>query len=142
VDLVELDPDDPRFVNDALPVLCELRPDLSAAAATAIYDEGYPQGLRFSAVYVDGACRAVAGWRLVANTSATRKLYVDDLVTTETWRSRGIGAFLLAALTEKAAGAGCTVIDLDSGRQRTAAHRFYQDRGMTQTAFHFTRRLD
>jgi GNAT superfamily N-acetyltransferase len=142
VDLVELDPGDPRFVHDALPVLRELRPALTEATATAIYDEGYPQGLRFSAVYVDGGCRAVAGWRIVANTSATRKLYVDDLVTTDTWRSRGVGAFLLTALAEKATRAGCRVIDLDSGRQRTAAHRFYEDQGMTKTAFHFARRLN
>lgn len=140
--LVELDPGDPRLTDEVLPVLQELRPHLTAESFHAIYDEGHPQGLRFTAAYVDGRCVAVAGWRLVATTACMRKLYVDDLVTTATRRSQGAGRTLLTELTSRARAAGCTAIDLDSNTERKDAHRFYMREGLTIAAFHFARLLD
>jgi GNAT superfamily N-acetyltransferase len=139
--LADLDPGDPRLEADVLPVLLELRPHLTAASFAAAYEQGYPQGLRFTAAYLDGRCLGVAGWRIVANTSALLKLYVDDLVTTESARSQGVGRELLAELAERARAAGCVVLDLDSGVQRADAHRFYMREGLTISSFHFTRTL-
>jgi GNAT superfamily N-acetyltransferase len=142
ITVVDLDPDDPRFLLDALPVLRELRPHLTEQSATAVYNEGYGQGLRFTAAYLDDRCVGVAGWRIVATMVATRKLYVDDLVTTEESRSRGVGRRLLATLATRAREAGCSVLDLDSGLQRADAHRFYDREGFDRTSYHFARRLD
>jgi GNAT superfamily N-acetyltransferase len=142
VHVVDLAPDDPRLGQDVLPVLLELRPGLSEDGFRAIYDEGYPQGLRYLAAYEDARCVGVAGWRLVATTTATRKLYVDDLVTHAPERSRGVGALLLAALVERAESAGCTILDLDSGVQRADAHRFYMRAGLTINAFHFVKTIE
>ncbi|MFC4556496.1 GNAT family N-acetyltransferase [Georgenia faecalis] len=64
---------------------------------------------------------AVAGWRVIASTSAIRKLYVDDLATAAAERSRGHGAALLAALAERGRELGCDAVELDSGVQRHAA---------------------
>lgn len=141
MDLVDLDPGDLRLAADVFPVLHELRPHLTVESFAAVYAEGHPQGLRFTALYDDGRCVAVAGWRVVATTSVLRKLYVDDLVTTATARSRGHGRTLLAALTDRARQAGCRAIDLDSGVQRTDAHRFYEREQMALTSYHFARRL-
>jgi GNAT superfamily N-acetyltransferase len=142
MELVELAPGDPRFEADALPVLRELRPHLTASSSAAVYEEGFRQGLRYSAVYLDGRCVGVAGWRIVAAMVAIRKLYVDDLVTTESCRGRGVGSFLLAALVERAKQSGCAVLDLDSGLQRLDAHRFYEREGFERTSFHFGRLVD
>jgi GNAT superfamily N-acetyltransferase len=141
MDLVDLEPGDGRLATDVFPVLHELRPHLTLESFAAVYAEGHPQGLRFSALYEDGRCVAVAGWRVVATTSVLRKLYVDDLVTTSSARSRGHGRRLLAVLTERARQAGCRAIDLDSGVQRTDAHRFYEREQMVRTSHHFARRL-
>jgi GNAT superfamily N-acetyltransferase len=138
---VDLDPGDPRLASDVLPVLCELRPHLTAASFAAIYAEGHPQGLRFTAVYEQDRCVAVAGWRILATTVAGRKLYVDDLVTTSSMRSRGAGGALLTELTSRAREAGCTALDLDSNVQRHDAHRFYFRERMPITAYHFVRPL-
>ena len=89
-ELVDLEPGDPRLVDDMLPVLRELRTHLDAANLTAIYAEGHPQGLRFLVAYDGDRCVGVAGWRILALTFAVRKLYVDDLVTAAGGRSRGI----------------------------------------------------
>lgn len=139
--VVDFEPGDSRLETDVLPVLRELRPHLTPESLATVYERGHPQGLRFSAVYSDGQCVGVAGWRIVATTNALLKLYIDDLVTTETARSRGVGRELLAALTERARAAGCHVLDLDSGVHRSDAHRFYMREGLTISSFHFVRSL-
>ncbi|MFN2545275.1 MAG: GNAT family N-acetyltransferase [Actinomycetota bacterium] len=136
--IVDLEPGDPRLERDLLPVLLELRPHLTPASFSQVYAEGHPQGLRFTAAYDGDACVGVAGWRIVATTFALRKLSVDDLVTTSTFRSRGVGKALLDDLTRRAREAGCAWFDLDSGVQRADAHRFYRREGMEHAAHHFT----
>jgi GNAT superfamily N-acetyltransferase len=139
VHLVDVEPVDPRLLADLLPVLLELRPHLTAESLTAIYAEGHRQGLRFLAAYDGERCVGVAGWRLVATTNSGRKLYVDDLVTTESARSRGVGHALLTELGRRAAAADCTVLDLDSGVHRSDAHRFYYRERMRIASYHFVR---
>jgi GNAT superfamily N-acetyltransferase len=141
-ELVDLEPGDPRLVEDMLPVLVELRPHLDADSLTAVYAEGHPQGLRFLVAYDGDRCVGVAGWRIVALTFAIRKLYVDDLVTTSVGRSKGVGHALLAELETRGRAAGCTVLDLDSGVQRQHAHRFYFRERMHISSHHFTKVLD
>jgi GNAT superfamily N-acetyltransferase len=140
LELVDLEPGDGRL-GQALDVLRELRPHLTAASFAAVYAEGHPQGLRFTAVYDGGRCVGVAGWRIVATTANLRKLYVDDLVTTAASRSTGVGRALLGALAQRAEAAGCGALDLDSGIHRADAHRFYMREGLTISSFHFARGL-
>jgi GNAT superfamily N-acetyltransferase len=131
---------DARWAS-ALPVLQELRPHLTEQLLEQVLREGAQQGLRFTAVFAGERCVAVAGWRLVANTSAIRKLYVDDLSTAASERSRGYGRMLLNELRERAVAAGCHSLELDSGVQRFDAHRFYLRERMNITAHHFDLRL-
>src|SRR5687767_11114792 len=138
VKLIDIGLDDPRLADEVLPVLRELRPDLTAQSFHDIYAEGYPQGYRFTAAFDDeGRCVGLAGWRIIATTVAGRKLYIDDLVTTESARGLGVGKALLGQLTERARAAGCTILDLDSGTFRKEAHRFYMRERLTISAFHF-----
>ena len=139
--LVDVEPHDERLVSDVLPVLQELRPHLTTDSIAGIYAEGHPQGLRFLAAYAGTRCVGVAGWRFVTWTFSGRKLYVDDLVTTTSARSTGVGKALLDELVARAREAGCTLIDLDSGVQRGDAHRFYFREGMHISSYHFTRVL-
>ncbi len=93
-------------------------------------------------IAVDGMkVLGIAVFRIMENTHAGRKLYVDDLVTDETQRSKGVGKLLLDGLTEEARRCGCQTIDLDSGTQRTDAHRFYFRERMVVKVFGFTKPL-
>jgi GNAT superfamily N-acetyltransferase len=139
--LVDLEPGDSRLDHDVLPLLRELRPHLTAANFAAVYQEGYPQGLRCLAAFADDRCVGVAVWRVMATTTAIRKLYVDDLVTLSSKRSQGVGARLLAELLDRARMTGCRILDLDSGVQRGDAHRFYVREGLTIRSFHFVRQV-
>lgn len=140
--LHDLDPRDPRLERDALAVLHELRPHLSSQDLADVYENGFPQGLRFLTAYSGTECVGVASWRLVNDTFAIKRLYVEDLVTTSSWRRQGVGRLLLAEMTRRAQALGCQLLDLDSGVQLTDAHRFYMREGLAITAFHFTQRLN
>lgn len=141
MDIIDLEPGDPRLGTEVLPVLRELRPHLTEELFHDVYAEGHGQGLRFTAAYADGRCAGVAGWRIVVNTSNLRMLYVDDLVVSDVTRSAGVGHELLAHLEGRARQAGCEWLDLDSGTHRTDAHRFYLRERMDIVAFHFAKRL-
>jgi len=137
----DIGPDDPRLAADILPVLRELRSQLTPESLRVIYAEGHPQGLRFTGAYVDGVCLGVAGWRIVATTFCARKLTIDDLVVGTGARSQGVGRALLAELEQRARSANCNMLDLDSAMHRTEAHRFYMRERMSILAFHFVTAL-
>ncbi len=140
--IIDFEPGDSRLTADLLPVLLELRPHLTGELFLRIAAEGHGQGLRFTAAYgADGVCVGAAGWRIVANTSMVRMLYVDDLVTAAAARSTGVGHALLAHLEQHARAAGCTALTLESGTQRADAHRFYFRERMAVTAFSFEKPL-
>ncbi|WP_406382193.1 GNAT family N-acetyltransferase [Streptomyces sp. NBC_01618] len=141
--ILDLEPGDARLAADLLPVLRELRPHLTEDLFREVCEKGHPQGLRFSAAYDDeGACVGAAGWRVVHNTSRIRMLYVDDLVTAEGSRSTGVGRRLLRHIEGRASAAGCLHLNLDSGTQRTDAHRFYMRERLSIGAFNFDKALD
>jgi hypothetical protein len=98
-------------------------------------------GGRMRVAVVDGAVAGVAVYRVYPNTHSGVHMYVDDLVTDDAQRSRGVGAALLRSLESTARDVGCSELHLDSGTQRQRAHEFYFREGMKITSFHFAKRL-
>ena len=141
MEIHDLPAGDPRW-DQALPVLQQLRTRLGRDDLAAVLGALEGERPHFFGAFEGQSCVGVCGWRLITNTSAGRKLYVDDLVTDDSARSRGIGSALLAHAEEIAVRHGCVLIDLDSGVQRHAAHRFYLRERMDIVAFHFARRID
>lgn len=88
-----------------------------------------------------GQPACVAGYRLLDNLAWGRFVYVDDLVTDETARSRGHGEAMLEWLIDYARRQDCDELHLDSGVQRFGAHRFYLNHRMDITAHHFALKL-
>ncbi len=119
------------------PVIRELRPHLADEAAfiEQVRRQG-AHGYRVAAVEQGGEVVAVAGWRITECLSSGRFVYVDDLVTRASERSRGHGSALLEWLVEQARLAGCKQFQLDSGVQRYGAHRFYLTHRMDITCHH------
>ena len=85
--------------------------------------------------------RGVAVYRVGENTFEGLHLYVDDLVTDENLRSRGVGRALMEHLQGLARAADCEAFTLDSGTQRQQAHNFYFREGMVVSSFHFRKPL-
>src|SRR6185436_20593510 len=107
-------------------VMRQLRPQIPEAdylstVRRMMQTEGYLQ----AAVFDGDAVVAVAGYRFMEMLFSGRTLYVDDLNTDETRRSRGHGKLLMNWLKREAKDRQCVQLQLDSGVQREQTHRFY-----------------
>jgi GNAT superfamily N-acetyltransferase len=125
------------------PVMRELRPLFQEPAqfierVLRQQKEGYRLGFLES----EGEVRAVAGYRFLESLFSGKFLYVDDLVTRDTDRSRGFGGQLLDWLIEQAREQGCENLELDSGVQRFDAHRFYFSKRMNISSYHFRIKIE
>lgn len=120
------------------PVMAQLRPHLVEAEFVTRVRRMHPEGFHLARLEEDDAVRAVAGYRFHEKLFSGRTLYVDDLVSDTTRRSKGHGARLLAWLTSEARSHECDLLELDSGVQRFDAHRFYFRERMKISSYHFT----
>ncbi|HEY1583397.1 MAG TPA: GNAT family N-acetyltransferase [Chthoniobacterales bacterium] len=98
-------------------------------------------GFRIAFVEDEAGVRAVAGFRVLESLYAGRFCYVDDLVTDNAGRSLGYGGALFDWLVATARAEGCGRLELDSGVQRFAAHRFYLTKRMQISSHHFSLEL-
>ena len=123
-------------------VMHQLRPHLVEADFVARVRRMQREGFHLALLEDSGSVRAVAGYRYYDKLFSGRNLYVDDLVTDGTQRSRGHGRTLLAWLADQARAHNCTQLELDSGVQRADAHRFYFRERMHISAYHFVTQLN
>jgi GNAT superfamily N-acetyltransferase len=127
----------------AYPVMNELRTHLMTVddyeqQLGAMRRDGY----RLFAVVEDDRYVALAGVAIRTNFYYGRFLYVYDLITSDTERSKGHGKALLDHLEELARADGCQTIALSSGVQRADAHRFYEDKmGYERVSYVFKKEL-
>jgi GNAT superfamily N-acetyltransferase len=127
--------------------LLELRSHHGSADALVrqIDERQRPAGYRLIGAFETGEeeAGAVAGFRINEFLAWGRHLYVDDLVTAEGHRGRGLADRLFGWLEHEARHCGCTQFHLDSGvgEDREEAHRFYFRHGLRIAAYHFAREL-
>jgi GNAT superfamily N-acetyltransferase len=95
------------------------------------------EGARMALAVEPDVVVGLAVYRWYENTFDGIKFYVDDLVTDETRRSMGVGHALIEHLEGVARNLGANGIMLDSGTQRTQAHKFYFREGFVIPAFNF-----
>lgn len=131
---------EPAWLGRAEAVHRELRPQLPPDYAAKM-ERVFADGGRMIVAASGDEVMGVAVWRCYENTFVGRFLYVDDLVTRQSDRSRGVGKALLGLCEEKARALGCAALELDSGTQRTQAHKFYFREGLVVTSFKFDKAL-
>jgi GNAT superfamily N-acetyltransferase len=120
------------------PVMAELRPHLDEKTFIAqVRRQQREAGFQLACLSENGVVLSVAGFRITEFLAWGKTLYVDDLVTASSMRSRGCGQKLFAWLIARARAAGCAQFHLDSGVQRFGAHRFYLGQRMDITCHHF-----
>jgi GNAT superfamily N-acetyltransferase len=133
----------PEQTASTWPVMRQLRPHLDLEQyLTMVARMRRAEGFRLAAANVDGKIGAVAGYRFMEMLYCGKILFVDDLVTDEAMRSRGLGKALLDWLRREASSSGCAQLHLDSGFQRVDAHRFYERESVKKIAFHFAVKVD
>ena len=129
-------------IKSCFPVLSQLRTDLSEEDFL-IQAKRQINGGRYSLSYLlaEGQIVAVAGFWISECLAWGKFLYVDDLVTGESYRNAGHGEALLDWLIGQARDNDCAQLHLDSGVQRFAAHRFYLRQRMSITSHHFALKI-
>lgn len=119
-------------------VMRELRSDINQSDFIQRIQRQQRSGYQLGFIQDAEGVVAVAGYRFGESLAWGRYVYVDDLVTSSSHRSKGYGQQLLQEIRMIAKSAGCEQLHLDSGLQRTDAHRFYEREGMNAVAMHFT----
>ena len=117
----------------------QLRPHLPAdytAKMARVLDSA-----RMALVVEKETVLGLAVYRWHENTFDGMKFYIDDLVTDDARRSEGVGHALITHLAEVAKKLGAGGLVLDSGTQRTQAHKFYFREGFVIPAFNFKKSL-
>lgn len=130
-------------LKSCFPIMQGLRPHLTSPEEFIQRVGRQRQQYSYQLAYLEdeGQIKAVAGFRISECLSAGKFLYVDDLTTAETERSKGYGEQLIQWLIDHARQHNCESFQLDSGVQRFAAHRFYFRQRLEITSYHFSRKL-
>ena len=128
-------------IQNCFDVMSELRTHLIREDFLATIRHMESEGYRLAYIEDDERVVAVAGYRIYTNLFLGKNLYVDDLVTSASVRSKGYGKQLLDWLRDKARDTGCRSFHLDSGTARGQAHKFYFDQGFTISSYHFNEQL-
>lgn len=131
----------PEGFRSAFSLLKELRSELDLKKATAQLKEMVGSGYRMVAFVQDGEMIALAGFVISANFALGKKMYIEDLVTTASWRSKHVGRQVLKHLEALAVSEGCRAVHLDSGVQRHASHKFLLNNNYQILAHHFVKWL-
>jgi GNAT superfamily N-acetyltransferase len=120
----------------------QLRPHLAEDDyLTLIRRLQHNHGYQLAAIIENGQAKSAAGYRVTESLAWGKYLYVDDLITDADSRANGYAKLLMDWLEAEAAKNDCLQLHLDSGVQRHDAHRFYLNKKMNITGYHFQKNI-
>ncbi|EKN64336.1 GNAT family N-acetyltransferase [Schinkia azotoformans] len=116
-------------ILQAFPVMKQLRTHLNEATYLTLVNEAQEkEDYRMFALYDNGEIVAVVGFQPMITLYYGKYIWICDLVTDSTTRSKGYGEKLLSHVHEWAKANHYEAVALSSGLQRTDAHRFYEEK--------------
>jgi GNAT superfamily N-acetyltransferase len=134
---------DKNDLERCYPVMKELRPHLSYEDYISIYEESKAaDGYQIVAIEQDDKILAVMGYRFLSDYVRDKHVYVDDLVSTESSRSQGLGAELLEFAEDIARKNNCKSLRLCTGIENERGIKFYDRNGWTKRAYAFSKKLN
>jgi ribosomal protein S18 acetylase RimI-like enzyme len=124
------------------PVLKELRPHLSFEDYLKIYDQAHlSNGYEIVAIQQNDRVLAVMGYRILSDFVRGKHIYIDDLVSSESARSKGLGAELLKYAETVAKNIECESLRLCAVFDNERGIKFYEKNGWTKRSYAFTKKL-
>ncbi|MFA6162157.1 MAG: GNAT family N-acetyltransferase [Methylobacter sp.] len=128
-------------IADYFQVMKQPRTELAEAAFVPLVRELMTYGYQLAYLRDETQVVCVAGFKISKNLFFGKHLFVEDLSTLESERSKDYGKQTMAWLRNLATTVGCSAIHLDSGVQRHRAHKFYLNQNMNIASYHFVERL-
>ncbi len=133
---------DKNDLERCYPVMKELRTALSFNDYMEIYEQAHKSdGYEIVGVESDGKITAVMGYRILHDYVHGKHLYIDDLVSTESQRSKGLGAQLLAYAENLAKELGCKGLRLCTGIENELGKKFYERHNWKLRAVAYKKKL-
>ena len=124
------------------PVIKELRPHLSFEDYVRIYEQAHKHDAYQLVAIEDGKnILAVMGYRFLWDFVRGKHLYIDDLVSTERFRSQGLGAVLLKYAESIASQSDCKALRLSAVFENTHALRFYDRNGWSKRTYGLVKKV-
>ena len=113
------------------PVMNALRTELLFQDYLSIYEQARAANCYtlVGAFVDDDQCVGLMGYRILHDYVHGKHIYVDDLVTVESFRSKGIGSQLLAFAEQEARRLACSNLRLSTGIANTGGKKFYEREG-------------
>ncbi|CRK80353.1 GNAT family N-acetyltransferase [Neobacillus massiliamazoniensis] len=111
---------------EAFPVMNELRTHLNESTYLEILHSMREEGYKLFALYHNEQVVAVTGVAIRTNFYYGKHVFVYELVTQSSQRSKGYGEKLLSYIHQYAIHNGCGIVNLESALFRSDAHRFYE----------------
>lgn len=128
--------------KEAFLVMKQLRTDLDEEKYLLLIKEMYKEGYKMFALLEKEKVVAVTGVIQLTNLYYGKHIWVYDLITDESNRSKGYGEKLLSYVQTWGKEIGCGIVALSSGLLRTDAHRFYENKmGYTKSSYVFRRQV-
>jgi GNAT superfamily N-acetyltransferase len=112
----------------AFPLLSQLRTELQLNEYLELLNKMIGEGYRLFALYEGNQIKSLIGLSIRTNFYNKSHLYIHDLVSDTIERSKGYGQQLLQYIHQWAKDQGLEYVALESGLQRTEAHRFYEEK--------------
>ena len=125
-------------------VMRQLRPHLNEEKfAELVTEMMFVGGYKLFALYDDAVLVSLVGFAKQTNLYYGKHLWVYDLVTDASRRSRGYGRILMKFVFGWAKENACECVALSSGVVREAAHRFYEKKfGMEKSSYVFKKVIE
>lgn len=130
-----------REIADCFYVMQQLRTNLIEVDFVLLVRELMAEGYQLAYLRPEAQVVCVAGFKISKNLFFGKHLYIEDLVTLESERSKNYGGQMIAWLRKLAINDGCSAFHLDSGVQRHRAHKFYLNHNMDIVCYHFAEKL-
>jgi len=123
-------------------VLSQLRVELSYKEFEDLVYEMRDREYKMFGLFEGEELVTYAGGSIQTNLYHKRHLFLDELVTYDSVRSRGYGDAMLEYLSNYAKMAGCERVVLTSGLAKEEAHKFYEKKGFTKASFIFVKEIN
>ncbi|GAB3808982.1 GNAT family N-acetyltransferase [Virgibacillus kimchii] len=133
-----------KEIRTAFSIMKQLRTHLDVNTYLHLVKEAQDKdSYKMFALFDDGEMVAVTGFKPMITLYYGKFVWVADLVTDATRRSKGYGEELLAFVHKWAMEHNYECVALSSGLERTEAHRFYEDKmGYKKASYVFKNSLN
>jgi GNAT superfamily N-acetyltransferase len=133
----------PSDLERAYVVLRELRQTLERDDFFSLYQSArHRDEYEMAGIEENGTLVAVMGYRILFDFVHGKHLYIDDLVTTGSCRSKGYGARLLSFAEAEAKRHGCRGLRLCTGVENERGKVFYERHGWRPRSIAYKKKLE